>query len=469
MKRILSIIITLFVCLVTVEAQNVDGAKVDNLHLKQDGNSMAVNMDMDFTSLDVASNRMVVFTPMLVNGNDSLQLSSVGIYGRRRYYHNLRNDMEIIGGASGISYRASQTPDNISYNVVVPYQKWMNGAYLVMQRFEYGCCNKVLNEQYSQLGIFKEKSFAPQYIYLRPVAELEKTRSLSGSAYIDFVVNRIDIVPAFRNNKFELNKIIAIIDSVRNDSDITLNAVSIKGFASPEGTYAKNEELAKNRTESLKLYVQKLYDFAPDFIETSYEPEDWKTLRAFVGASELSNKKQILALIDGEREPDNKEWVIKTTYADDYKVMYEEFYPDLRRSDYKVEYTIRQYKKVDEIARIFEESPQKLSLEEFYILAQQYDDNSRELNDVFETAVRMFPNDPIANLNAAISEMQNGDYRSAEPHLKKAGNSPEAIYARGIHAAFVKDYGRAVELLQQALGQGIEAAANAIEQINEIK
>jgi tetratricopeptide (TPR) repeat protein len=134
-----------------------------------------------------------------------------------------------------------------------------------------------------------------------------------------------------------------------------------------------------------------------------------------------------------------------------------------------VEYTIRQYKKVDEIARIFEESPQKLSLEEFYILAQQYDDNSRELNDVFETAVRMFPNDPIANLNAAISEMQNGDYRSAEPHLKKAGNSPEAIYARGIHAAFVKDYGRAVELLQQALGQGIEAAANAIEQINEIK
>ena len=469
MKRILSIIITLFVCLVTVEAQNVDGAKVDNLHLKQDGNNMAVNMEMDFTSLDVASNRMVVFTPMLVNGNDSLELSSVGIYGRRRYYNHLRNDMELISGANGISYRASQTPDNISYNVVVPYQKWMNGAYLVMQRFEYGCCNKVLNEQYSQLGVFKEKCFAPQYLYLRPVPELEKTRSLSGSAYIDFLVNRIDIVPSFRNNQVELDKIIATIDSVRNDSDITLNAISIKGFASPEGAYEKNENLAKNRTEALKLYVQKLYDFAPDFIETSYEAEDWATLRAFVSASELPNKKQILSLIDGEREPDNKEWMIKTTYADDYKVMYEQCYPDLRRSDYKVEYTIRQYKNVDEIKKIFAESPQKLSLEEFYILAQQYDDNSRELNDVFETAVRMYPNDSVANLNAAISEMQNGDYRSAEPHLKKAGNSPEAIYARGIHAAFVKDYDRAIELLQQALGQGVEAAANAIEQINEIK
>ena len=81
----------------------------------------------------------------------------------------------------------------------------------------------------------------------------------------------------------------------------------------------------------------------------------------------------------------------------------------------------------------------------------------------------MYPNDSVANLNAAISEMQNGDYRSAEPHLKKAGNSPEAIYARGIHAAFVKDYGRAIELLQQALEQGVDVAADAIEQINEIK
>jgi predicted RNase H-like HicB family nuclease len=33
----------------------------------------------------------------------------------------------------------------------------------------------------------------------------------------------------------------------------------------------------------------------------------------------------------------------------------------------------------------------------------------------------------------------------------------------------MKDYDKAVELLQQALEQGIEAASDAIEQINEIK
>ena len=110
-----------------------------------------------------------------------------------------------------------------------------------------------------------------------------------------------------------------------------------------------------------------------------------------------------------------------------------------------------------------------MSLEEFYILAQQYDAGSRELNDIFETAVRMYPNDQVANLNAAISEMQNGDYSSALPHLRKAGDSAEALYARGLHAAYTKEYDNALQLLQEALEMGIDEAADAIHQIKEIR
>lgn len=469
MKRVLSIIMTLFACLATAEAQSVDGANVDGLRLKHSGDHLAVNMNVDFSSLDVSSNRVVVFTPILINGSDSLELPAVGVYGRRRHIYNERNDKNATNSEEELSYRSSQAPDSLAYNTVVPYKEWMNGASLVLYRSECGCCNKVLSEQTAQLGVFNERFFTPRYAYLRPASELEKTRSISGSAYVDFVVNRVDINPDYRNNKLELDKITATIDSVKNDSDITLNAISIKGFASPEGSYENNANLAEKRTEALKLYVQNLYEFDTDFIETEYEPEDWANLRRFVEASELPNREAILAIIDSSREPDNKEWHIKSSFADDYQVMYRESYPGLRRSDYKVEYTIRRYKDVEEIKEIFATSPQKLSLEEFYILAQEYEDNTRELNEVFETAVRMYPNDPVANLNAAISEMQNGDLTSAEPHLKKAGDSPEAVYARGIYAAFTKDYDKALELLKQASEQGIEAAADAIEQVNEIK
>ena len=81
----------------------------------------------------------------------------------------------------------------------------------------------------------------------------------------------------------------------------------------------------------------------------------------------------------------------------------------------------------------------------------------------------MYPNDEIANLNAAISEMQHNDMTRAQRHLDKAGNSPEAIYARGILEAHLKQYNKALELLRQAQEQGIAQAQNAIEQINLLK
>ena len=469
MKRIISILIFNLFILSAVVAQSVEGVSVENLQMKRNGEYIAVNMDVDFSALDVSSNRAVLITPMLVNGTDSVDLSSVGFYGRRRYINYVRNGSSILGGTDGVSYRTSEMPDSLAYHTVLPYKKWMNGANLVIRRCEYGCCNKVVDKQFASLGAFKERIFTPQYVYVRPEHEISKTRSLSGSAYIDFVVNKTDIRPTYRRNQVELAKIQGTIDSVKNDKDMTITSISIKGFASPEGSYASNELLAKNRTESLKKYVQNLYHFEDSFIQTSYEPEDWAGLREFVEASQLANKERIIALIDGSREPDNKEWMIKSTYVEDYDYLLANCYPSLRHSDYKVEYVIRSYKDVEEIKKVFAESPQKLSLEEFYILGQVYEPGSREINDVFETAVRMYPNDHFANLNAAISEMQNKDYTSAEPHLKKAGDSPEAIYARGIYAAFMKDYDRALEYLTKAQELGIAEATDAIEQVNDIK
>lgn len=468
MRRLIFILFAQFVLLANVGAQCIDGVKIENLHIKRNGGFLTVKMGIDLSSLEVSSNSVVLIAPMLVNGSDSIELSSLGFYGRRRYFHYVRNNRSFIV-ADCKNYRASEKPEEMDYDVVIPYEKWMDGAYLVLHRSDYGCCNKVMGEQFSQLAIFKEHIFSPKYRYVRPVHELEKVRSLSGTAYIDFAVNKTAINPNYRRNLNELAKITGTIDSVKNDTDITVTALEIKGYASPEGSYDSNARLAEGRTESLKAYVQNLYDFAPDFIVSSYEPEDWCGFKAYVQASELANKDSILALIDSNREPDNKEWMIASLYAGDYNMIYKECYPALRRSDYRIEYTIRSYTDVEDIKRVFAETPQKLSLEEFYVLAQQYDAGSRELNDIFETAVRLYPNDPIANLNAAISEMQNGDFSSAEPHLRKAGDSAEAVYARGLHAVFTKDYDNAVQLLEKALGMGVDEAAEAIQQINEIR
>lgn len=54
-----------------------------------------------------------------------------------------------------------------------------------------------------------------------------------------------------------------------------------------------------------------------------------------------------------------------------------------------------------------------------------------EFTDVFQTAVRMFPNDETANLNAANAAIRRDDFGTARKYLDKTGDSAEAVYARG--------------------------------------
>lgn len=55
---------------------------------------------------------------------------------------------------------------------------------------------------------------------------------------------------------------------------------------------------------------------------------------------------------------------------------------------------------------------------------------SKDFNEVMELAVRMYPTDETANLNAAIIRLNNGDADAAKPYLDRAGDSKEADAAR---------------------------------------
>ena len=123
-------------------------------------------------------------------------------------------------------------------------------------------------------------------------------------------MNRTEIYEDYRKNPVELQKIRQTIDVVRNDPDVRITSLSIKGYASPEGTYANNTRLAKGRTATLKTYVRELYHFPDSVILTSYEPEDWAGLEAYVDSTNLRNRDDILGLIRADLEPDAKEKMI---------------------------------------------------------------------------------------------------------------------------------------------------------------
>lgn len=444
----------------------IPGVTIDNFGMGRNGKYLTVEMKLDLTALDVRSNRAVLLTPRLVNGTDSLDLPSVGIYGRKRYYYYVRNGIGTISGESEQAFRQSETPACMEYANSVLYKDWMDGATLKFHRSDYGCCQDMVAEYEGLLGRHSE-AFFPELVFVQPKAEIMKSRSLSGSAYIDFPVDQTVIYPDYHNNTAELGKIDGTIDSVRADKDVTITSVWLKGYASPESPYKHNTELAIGRTEALKHHIGQLFHFGDGIISTDYEPENWEGLRQYVEQSNLDHRTEILAMIDSDMEPDAKEAKIKRTYPKEYKFLLQNCYPYLRRTDYRIEYNIRTFSDVEEIARIMAAQPQKLSQNEFYLVAGKHAPGTQEFTNVFETAVRMYPNDEVANLNAANAAIRRDDFGAARKYLAKAGDSAEAVYARGALAVREKDYDAARRYLAQARQMGLQQAAATLDELNK--
>ena len=375
----------------------------------------------------------------------------------------------MIAGDDERVYLRSQAPDTVAYHLMLPYSEWMNGSQMIVQTSLYGCCNNIEAVALDTLGIYRYLTFKPQWIFVRPKDMGDKIFDITGRAFIDFPVDQTVIYPDYRRNVSELAKIQATIDSVRDDKDVTIKMVWLKGFASPESPYKHNTDLSIGRVNALKNHIQNLYHFAPGIIETDYEPEDWEGLARFVKESNLEHRDQILAIINSDMAPDPKEARIKSLYPAEYKFMLTQYYPALRHTDYRIEYQVKKYTDVNELREVFSKNPSKLSLDELFTLANSYPVGSPEFNRVFDTAVRMFPDNETANLNAATSAMENGELKQAAKFLAKAGGTPQALYCRGVLAALNEDYENAEHWLKLAAEAGVTQAEEALRQIDLIK
>ncbi|MCH5238837.1 MAG: DUF3868 domain-containing protein [Muribaculaceae bacterium] len=433
--------------------------------------NITAKMDIDLSEVKVKSNEAAIFTPMIVNGEDTLRLPGVGVYGRNRWYQFERMERLPLSGEGEQSFRVGKVKNPVKYSQSAEYESWMNGAVLKIERVDYGCasCHGPIINDPADIAMYRVETYEPQYDYKVAMVEAIKTRELTGRAYVDFPVNLITIYPDYRRNSVELAKIVATIDSIRNDKDITVKSLTIKGFASPEGPYDNNVRLAKGRTEALKTYVQNLYSFPYGFIQTSYEPEDWEGLREYVMTSTLPHRDGILSIIDSPMAPDTKNSKIQEMYPEEYDFLLQTVYPGLRHSDYTIEYEIRGFSDVAEIAEVMRTNPAKLSLNEMYLLAATYDPSSPEYYNIMETAVMLYPGEEVAILNAAQAAMQRGDLNSADRFMAKAGTSADALYTRGILAGLRGDYNKAIWYLEQAQAKGNPDAAAELEKMKLAK
>ena len=394
------------------------------------GDKLAVTMRINVSDMEIPKSRSLVCTPLIESGDSLRALPPIILNGKTRHILYERLERPTGGQPSEYEYRRRNGEEQwIDYQIYTPYADWMKKSEVSIVLDECGCGWEALQSNKSPLFAlnFEPVVLQPVLAYVTPQAEEVKARTAAGSAYLDFPVNQTDIRPDYRNNPAELGKIRKGIEAVRGNKYATITAVSIKGYASPEGGYANNARLAEGRAEALLSYVESLYDFGNARMTVDSEPEDWAGLEKAVEAGNLPDKAELLAIIraDEPADYDQREWKLKTLNGGaSYKILLRDVYPALRHSDYQVDYTIRNFT-VDEAKQLIFEDPSQLSLNEMFQVAQTYEAGSPEFNEVFEIAVRMYPNDPVSNLNAGISAVQTKQFDKARHYLDKAQDCPE--------------------------------------------
>lgn len=277
--------------------------------------------------------------------------------------------------------------------------------------------------------------------------------------------------------KQEVKDMQAAITATKNQDRRVFEGLDMVSTASPEGRYSLNERLAAGREKSSAAYLNRFLKKAKMQGQITPEQiaEDWEGFKQLVENSSIQDKQLVLNVLSRISDPDRREQEIRNLSAA-YKELADEILPQLRYS--KVTATVRNIGHTDdEIADLWKNNKDELTVEELLYLANMSDNTVKEaiykftqtkfakdlraandLADLYYTqgkyaeAERLWKsilnkdaNNPQANLNMGLVAMNNGDWQAAQTYLGKAGDCAEYGEAMGTLLTNKGQYAQAVQ------------------------
>lgn len=271
------------------------------------------------------------------------------------------------------------------------------------------------------------------------------------AANINFLVNQANI----RSSQTETEAYRALNEQLRaaaSAPDREIAGLTVNSFASPEGSYEFNEQLAQKReqTTTALLEAQLKKDKVSDFGEltSSFTPEDWEGFQQLLEKSKIQDKELILAILQMHTDPAEREKEIRNL-SSVFNEIKEQILPQLRYS--RIVASINVMGKTDqEMIDLFNTNPSKLTDDELLYLATLTNDNGRKL-EIYKKAVQLFPNDYRGYNDLGAVQFAMGDYTGARASfdhaLKLNRNAKEADMNLGLLAMLEGNMNQAQTLL----------------------
>lgn len=486
-KYILLVVACLLPAAATYARQFKGKINVITKEATQRGDSIYIDMDILLEGIAMNSERSMTLTPMLVAEGRNRALPSVVINGhaRQRLFdralrlnkkapHNYYKVVE----SKNREEKTGSYVRTLSYKVAIPYEEWMYNARMEMDEELCGCggyeqqvsvvplvnqlAHEVIVKEQPQLSV-GEYTVHPLMTYIRPQVETVKQRNDSYEVNLNFPVAKSVIDPAFGNNRGELNRIEELINKLRDDKNLHVTGVTVRGMASLEGSQALNDRLSSARAQALLSYLSSRLSWLSGRCEVLHGGEDWEMMEDAVDSDLVpaTYRSDLQRIIDLRRTADQKEALIKQLDGGRaYRWLLDNIFPRMRRVICVANYVVKAFTP-DEAKQAYARDPRLLSLEEMYGVANTYDTTDPRFGEVFETAARLFPDNETANLNAAASLLQWGNAERALNYLKKVDPSTQG-YANnmGVYHLLQGNYQEAGEWLNRADALGDRQAAH---------
>jgi outer membrane protein OmpA-like peptidoglycan-associated protein len=167
--------------------------------------------------------------------------------------------------------------------------------------------------------------------------------TFSGTANLYFATSSSYLEPTIGHNVRELAAIDEPLTQIAAHPATTLVSLTITGYSSPEGLYDRNMSLARDRAQTLSLYLEQRHSISPALIRVRAVGEDWSGLRAAVVGSREPWPYEVLEIIDSAEGPDAKESRLRRLSGGRiWQRMEQEIFPALQKVDYSIDYLTAQ-------------------------------------------------------------------------------------------------------------------------------
>lgn len=454
-----------------------DDVKITTPSLVVKNDTLTLTCQMDFSVVRAGNFETYAFTPELFAGSGEKRTLPPVVITDQKNFKMRKTDLKFA--ESGYYSRPyvvlpampSKRENVVSYTLQMPYQPWMEQMKMRIYEEKKEAC--IINLPTPEF--IKPEPKLPQagqvcepcmqmVSYLTPEEEPIKVRNEQNTLYIQYPSGSSAFDLNFGKNASEWSKLNTMLTPLTQGDLVTFKSIALCGYASPDGSVKTNDRLSSERAQAFADYMAQNYHFNDSLLHISAAGEDWDGLITILNAQKPEYLEQALAIIDGQPDLDKREAQLKKDLGENYTRMLTDYFPLLRRITISIDFEVREVRNA-EAAQLIYTNPKLLSLQEMYGVAKNYEPGTKEYKQVYEIAATCYPEDVVANINAASANIISGDFDRAQQLMDRVKDDPRACNNLGVLAWLNGDADKAVEWFTKALQSEPEKAKQNLDYI----